>query len=285
MHVKLAAIDSSKFLKLDQCNNVIRLMSGGELTPSILSLINIKRRAANLSELQSMRESDHQHVRDLDLFSGMTAENFDELMEASFLQRFPPGVQLITQGDACDFLHVLVEGRVELYAVSNDRQATIAFVEPVATFILAAVIKDGVYLMSARTLAASRILMIPSPSIRTIFGRDQVFARAVVTELATAYRALVRRLKDQKLRTGTERLANCLLRLRREHGNAKAFSLPVEKRILASLLGMTPENLSRAFAALAPHGVIVDGATIAIGSPDALEQFAHPNPLIDDVEH
>lgn len=232
-----------------------------------------------------MRESDHQHVRDLDLFAGMAASNFDALMQASFLQRFPSGVELIGEGDACDFLHVVVEGRVELWAHSNGRQTTIAFVEPVATFILAAAIKDTVYLMSARTLAPSRVLMIPSPSLRAIFDQDHVFARAVVTELATAYRGLVRNIKDQKLRTGTERLANCLMRLRREHGNAKSFALPVEKRILASLLGMTPENLSRAFAALAPLGVAVDGATISIGRADALEQFARPNPLIDGIEH
>lgn len=78
-----------------------------------------------------------------------------------------------------------------------------------------------------------------------------------------------------------ERLANCLLRLRREHGSAKSFTLPVEKRTLASLLGMTPENLSRAFAALESHGILVDGATIRIERIELLDRYAKPSPLID----
>lgn len=231
-----------------------------------------------------MRHSDHQLVRDLDLFQGMAELSFEELMRASFLQRFPPGVQLIAEGEPCDFLHVVIEGRVELFAQASSRQTTIALVEPVATFILAAAVKDNIYLMSARTLAPSRILMTPSPSIRSVFDRDHVFARAVVSELATGYRGLVRNIKDQKLRTGTERLANCLLKLRRQHGNARSFSLPIEKRTLASLLGMTPENLSRAFAALEPYGVVVDGADIRIDRHDVLERYAKPSPLIDAQE-
>ena len=231
-----------------------------------------------------MRSSDHQLVRDLDLFTGMESQRFDELMQASFLQRFPSGVQLITEGECCDFLHVVIEGRVELFASSGGRQTTITFVEPVETFITAAAIKDSHYLMSARTLSPSRILMIPAANIRGIFDRDHVFARAVVRELASSYRGLVRTLKDQKLRSGVERLANCLLKLHRQEGGPVSMTLPVEKRVLASLLGMTPENLSRAFAALETHGVEVQGAEIRVTRPEHLEKFAKPDPLIDGME-
>jgi CRP/FNR family transcriptional activator FtrB len=54
-----------------------------------------------------------------------------------------------------------------------------------------------------------------------------------------------------------------------------------EKRILASLLGMTLENLSRAFAALRKHGVSVNGAAVTIANAAALHALAKPDPLID----
>jgi CRP/FNR family transcriptional regulator, transcriptional activator FtrB len=54
-----------------------------------------------------------------------------------------------------------------------------------------------------------------------------------------------------------------------------------EKRVLASLLGMTPENLSRAFAALQRHGVTVEGAVVTLRNISALEGLAKPDPLID----
>jgi CRP/FNR family transcriptional activator FtrB len=58
--------------------------------------------------------------------------------------------------------------------------------------------------------------------------------------------------------------------------------LDFEKRRLASVLGMTPENLSRAFKGLQPYGVTVEGTRIMIGDQADLERFARPNPWIDD---
>jgi CRP/FNR family transcriptional activator FtrB len=228
-----------------------------------------------------MREHEHAALRELALFSSMQPDSFRTLMRASFLQRFPPQVVLIREGEPADFLYVLVEGAVELFASTANRESTIAVLAPVTTFILAAVIKDATYLMSGRTLAPSRLLMIPSENIRAAFTEDPAFAQAMVVELAGAFRFMVRNLKNQKLRTGVERLANYLLRLRHEAGGAHRFQLPYEKRLLASLLGMTPENLSRAFATLAPYGVAVRGSEIELGKIKDLETLAKPTPLID----
>ncbi|HRD47354.1 MAG TPA: helix-turn-helix domain-containing protein, partial [Caulobacter sp.] len=68
---------------------------------------------------------------------------------------------------------------------------------------------------------------------------------------------------------------------RHRQGGASTFVLPHEKRVLASLLGMTPENLSRAFAALADYGVEVAGPRVSITRPVVLERIAKPHPLID----
>ena len=150
-----------------------------------------------------------------------------------------------------------------------------------ATFILAAVIRDEVYLKSARTLTPAQILMIPAAAVREVFDRDAAFARAIVGELALRYRDMVRALKDQKLRTGTERLANWILETDRQQGGSGRIVLPHDKRTLASRLGMTPENLSRNLASLAAHGVAGSGREIVIADRDALQRWAKPNPLID----
>jgi CRP/FNR family transcriptional regulator, transcriptional activator FtrB len=221
-------------------------------------------------------------VRELDLFAEMADAAFDELLQAAFLQRFPPQVQLIREGDPADFLHVVVEGGVELFASGNGRETSIEIVRPVSTFILAAVLRDAVYLMSARTVENSLVLMVPAESVRSIFARDHIFARAVVRELSARYRAVVKSLKSHKLRNAVERLANCLLRLHEDQGGNGSLQLEIDKRTLAALLGMTPENLSRAFASLKAYGVAVNGRDIQLADPDALRTLAKPSPLIDD---
>ncbi|MDH5797876.1 MAG: helix-turn-helix domain-containing protein [Paracoccaceae bacterium] len=228
-----------------------------------------------------MPESYRQEVRDLALFADMDQAHFETLMRGSYVQNFPPRIDLITEGDSPDFLHVVVSGSVDLFSSWNGRETSMATVRPVSTFILAATIKDAPYLMSARTLEKSRIILLPSEDVRHVFEKDGVFARAIVTELSQCYRAVVKNTKDLKLRTSLERLANYLLRQMGRTGSNE-FELLMEKRRLASFLGMTPENLSRAFKGLEPYGVRVDGNHIKITDTEELIRFAKPSPLIDD---
>lgn len=228
-----------------------------------------------------MRTTDLPQVRSLRLFESMSEENFETLMQTAYLQTFPAQLDLITEGDPADFLYIVIEGCVELYARSNGREATMGMVRPVGTFILAAVLKDAVYLMSARTCQKSKILLIPSENVREAFQADESFTRAIVQELASCYRGVVKEHKNLKLRTAVERLANRLLRYHRDQGADGSLELPYDKRTIASLLGMTPENLSRAFNTLRPYGVEVDGSTVRLTDLRSLETLAKPNPLID----
>jgi CRP/FNR family transcriptional activator FtrB len=59
--------------------------------------------------------------------------------------------------------------------------------------------------------------------------------------------------------------------------------MPFEKRLLASLLGMTPENLSRSFAALGADVVASDSRSIVIKDRERLLQIAQPTPLIEEL--
>lgn len=229
-----------------------------------------------------MRAEDESVIRALDLFADMDPANFTELMQAAYFQRFPPHVQLITEGDPADFLYVVVDGCVELTAQANNRETTMAVLRPVSTFILAAVLREAVYLMSARTTEKSRVLMIPSENIHAVFERDAAFARAIVRELATCYRSVVKALKDHKLRTAVERLANYIIREHAKQGGEGALELRSDKRTLAALLGMTPENLSRAFNTLRPYGVDVDGRSVRVSKLADLTTLAKPTLLIDD---
>ena len=229
-----------------------------------------------------MPESHYPDIRRLDLFSGMGDDHFATLMRGSYVQNFPPQIELIEEGDPSDFLHIVLTGSVELFSSWNRRETSMATVRPVSTFILAATIRDAPYLMSARTLEKSRIALIPSQDVRAVFDMDGHFARAIVTELAQCYRSVVKNTKDLKLRTSLERLANYLLRHQKSaNGNAE-FDLPIEKRRVASMLGMTPENLSRAFKSLQSYGVSVNGNRVTISDQRDLEAFAKPSRLIDD---
>lgn len=228
-----------------------------------------------------MRTSDIERVKRLPLFADAAPETLRVATAGAHLQRFPANTMLLLEGDPVDFLYVLLDGQVELHGAWNDRETTLAILRPVSTFILAAVVLDAEALMSARTLDRCEILMIRGDAIRTAMRLDPRFAMAVSRDLAGCYRGLVRNIKNHKLRNSTERLANYLLQLRAADNSGCVVRLHHEKRILASLLGMTPENLSRAFATLGGYGVEVSGADVKLGKLRDLERLARPDPLID----
>ncbi|MCZ0962350.1 helix-turn-helix domain-containing protein [Paracoccus benzoatiresistens] len=228
-----------------------------------------------------MHDHELREIRDLDLFRNMATPSFEALMQAAYSQDFPAELQLVRQGMRANFLHVLTAGRVELFAEWSDQQTTMAIVEPVTSFILAACLRDARHLMSARTLQPCKLVLIPAADVRAAFRRDPDFAVDAANELAAGYRSMVRHTKSLKLRSSRERLAAFLLRNADEHGGSRGFSLPYEKKLIASYLGMTPESLSRAFRALAEHGVHNQGARVTITDVEKLKALASPNALIE----
>ena len=207
----------------------------------------------------------------------MGEDERDRIFSGSFLQVFPPQLTLFEVGQRADFLHVLVDGLAELYTSVGDRDTTMRIVQPVRSFILAAVITDLPYLMSARTLEPSRIMLVPAALIREVVKQDTALMQATMRELAFAYRDLVLALADMKLRQSAERLARYLLQNELIDEAPGQTLLRAEKRVVASLLGMTPENLSRAFGMLSKFGVEVKGQKIMISDRATLEAFARPD--------
>ena len=204
------------------------------------------------------------------------------LRAASVVVRFPPQSNLFHEGESPEFLHLLLEGTVELYSEHNGQALGFSIQRPSSAFILAAVLLDAPYLNSACTLERSDLLLIPAQPFRTAIENERALARAVETETALAYRGMMRELKNHKFRPAVERLANWLLRHMDQNGCEGTVNIPFSKRKLASHIGTTPENLSRLFAELTAVGVCARSAQqIFIENTAALAAFARPDPLID----
>jgi CRP/FNR family transcriptional activator FtrB len=231
-----------------------------------------------------MRAEDMEVVAQHRLLSGLSRESLDRLCKGAFLQAFPPSTELFLQGQRADFLHVIIEGRIEVFSSYRERETTVLLAGPGECFILAAVILDRPYLKSARTLARARLLLLPAENVREVFMEDREFARRLTCELALGYRRLAKELSNQKLRSNLERLANWVLQEHEAAGAAGKFTLQFEKKVLAARLGMAPEALSRCFASLAAYQVKVDGKTITIADIEALRALAQPSALIDAPE-
>ena len=232
------------------------------------------------------KPEDRERLREIRFLRPLSEEQLGRLLKGSYLQRFPKGTVLFEEGESADFLHVLLEGSVELSAHAADaRNGTVVeILWPIDCFILAAVLTDKPYLMSARTLQPSRVLMLEAGNVRRRVAEDIELALIMMGALAGHFRRMVRQIKDLKLRNGTQRLGCFLLRLIDETGRDGVAELPFSKATLASRLGMTSESLSRALAALKAHGLETSGSRIVVRDRRRLEEIAQPYDLIDRIE-
>lgn len=229
-----------------------------------------------------MRAQESLKLKNLPLFSEMSAESLEVLLDGAFLQKFPAGVVLLHEAEPADFLHVLIDGLVEIFTEQDGVEWGISLLRPVSTFILAAVISDQLHLNSARTLVESSILLIPAQRVRTVFDQDVAFARLVARELAFAYRSSVKKLKGYMARSTVERLANWILTEAKRDATPDNLVVPFDRATLASHIGTTRENLSRSLALLTQHGARIRGREIVIDNRELLQVFARPQRLIDD---
>jgi len=224
--------------------------------------------------------SDWDAIRAAPLFAAMSEANFRTVREAAVVHRLPKNAPVGKQSERV--LHVLVEGAVELYGSHDGQSATIDVKEPVTAINLAGILRNGAPVEQARTVSAARTLAVPAETIRDIFRHDANFALAVAAELADGYRDVMRLLMNEKLRTSVERLAAWIIQsCKVDGGNQATLELRFNKRILASRLGMAPENLSRNLALLERYGVRNAGRDIMVEDLRRLAEFAKPNPAID----
>lgn len=220
----------------------------------------------------------------LPLLRGLEPDMRERLLGGAELHALPAPTTLFQQGEAPECLYILIQGLVELYTATADREAAILLVWPPETFLPAAALTDEPYLMSARTLGPARLLSLDAARVRLEVEESPELARRIMLILSGQFRMAVRHIKDLKLRSGPERLAAFLLRLVDESGTPGYADLPVPKALLASRLGLSAETVSRALATLRQHGLQVRGSRVILTDRERVERFCAPDPLIDGRE-
>lgn len=212
------------------------------------------------------------------------AHTLDRLAEHAVLHRVPAGSLLFEQAETPAFAQFLIGGGVELLAVRGAEETLVELLRPVDLLIPAAVLNRQPYLLRARVLEEAHLLLVQAATFRDLVAADHALALAMLACQAAQFRRQVKQVKNLKLRSAEERVGCYLLRLAEAAAPGAAARLPLEKRLIASQLGMTRETFSRALATVAKHGLTVDGERIVLMDATAAQARFPADPLIDGCE-
>jgi CRP/FNR family transcriptional activator FtrB len=215
---------------------------------------------------------------------GVSGATLDGLARQSVFHRVPAGSQLFEQAETPAFALFLVGGGVELLGVRGKEETLVELVHATDLLLPAAVLNRQPYLLRARILDEAHLVMIQAETFRRAVATDHSLCLAVLACQAAQFRRQVKQAKNVRLRSAEERVGCYLLGLANAAEPGEPVRLPLEKRLIASQLGMTRETFSRTLAAVARHGVRVDGELITVENAAAASQRFRLDPLIDGIE-
>lgn len=208
----------------------------------------------------------------------------DLLARQAVLHRMPPHSILFEQAETPAFALVLVSGSVELLAVRGAEETLVELVAAPDLLLPAAVLNSQPYLLRARVLDDARIVMVQAANFRDAVATDHALCLAVLACQAAQFRRQIKHAKNLQLRSAEERVGCYLFRLLDGAAPGQAVRLPVEKRLIASQLGITRETFSRMLPNIARHGIRIDGEFAVLEDRPAAQARYPLDPLIDGDE-
>jgi CRP/FNR family transcriptional regulator, transcriptional activator FtrB len=208
----------------------------------------------------------------------------DALAAQAVLHRVPAGSLLFEQAETPAFAQLLLAGSIELLGVQHQAETLVELLRPVDLVIPAAVICGQPYLVRARVYEEAHLLLIRAEALREAIASDATLCRSLLGCLAAHFRRQVRMQKNLKLRSAEERVGCYLVSLLGVSDTEITVRLPVEKRLIASQLGMTRETFSRALSGMAKFGIANHGDVLHVENAAAARARFPFDPFIDGPE-
>jgi CRP/FNR family transcriptional regulator, transcriptional activator FtrB len=237
-----------------------------------------------VAENRAVPATPSEAIAAIEWLSSVPKATLEQLADQSALHRVPSGGTLFEQAETPAFALLLVGGSVELLAVRGAEETLVEFVRAPDLLLPAAVLNRQPYLLRARVLDEARTVMIQADAFRHAVASDQALCLAVLACQAAQFRRQIKHAKNLQLRSAEERVGCYLLRLTEDATRGEAVRLPLEKRLIASQLGMTRETFSRILAGLSRHGIRVDGDMVHLEDGGAARARFHLDPLLDGPE-
>jgi CRP/FNR family transcriptional activator FtrB len=228
---------------------------------------------------QAPSAEDRRRLRRLPLFANAGDTTINDLLAFAPIATIGRNQFAAREGATPSSLLAVIGGRFALMTQAAGEQPQVIAMAGSGELIMAgAAIAATPYPLTARAVEESRIASFPLATLWSAADRDHGFGADVARIACHEWRSMVGQLKDYRLRSAPQRFAAYLVRLATEagqpHQGAAEVELVDDRKTLASLLGMTPENLSRTIAQFRERGVAVAGRSVTIADLGALADFA-----------
>jgi len=193
-----------------------------------------------------MRKITEQDICAIDLFRDLAPAHRTALAAIAEERTADRGDVIFSDGDFADGFYVALSGQVRVYKVSPEGKEQILHIfgtgEP---FGEVPVFTGGHFPATAEAMKKCRLVRFPRTAFVDLIMKDPSLALNMLAMLSKRLHRFTGLVENLSLKEVPGRLAAYLLSLRKTSVDGTTVELEISKGQLASLLGTTPETLSR----------------------------------------
>lgn len=215
-------------------------------------------------------------MTELPLFSALSLEQCAHFAPLCRLRDMAKGTAIFHENELAQGLFVVVEGMAKVTRCTPEgREVVLFLVRRGQCLGESGVFPRGTHPTDAHAVTTLKLLFIPADLMENIIRASPATALDLLAALSQRLRMFSHKIKTERQGNATRRLATYLLHRSQLHGGSERVRLEVSREVLANLLGLARETLSRQLTLLATAGIIeLQGKTVVLLHRDELVRIA-----------
>lgn len=215
--------------------------------------------------------------KNLPLFTDISDEETAAFSSAALIKSYKKGHLLYQEDEQADFFYVICSGWVKLFYTTEDgKEVSLAVLTQNSVTGESAIFENGRFSSSAQIAEDAQILRIPLGLLKEKLRTNSQLAHNMLASMVQYQRQQELQFEQYLLYSAPQRIGSFLLELCPVHQQVDGamFSLPYDKTLIASVLGMKGATFSRALNILREEtGIHISGTSVKIDSIARLLAF------------
>jgi CRP-like cAMP-binding protein len=190
----------------------------------------------------------------MDIFQSTSFEDLQEIERHMLVRKYARRESIFREDDQADFVWLVKQGHVkEIHHSEEGRHTTLCMVGAKGLFGISA-FNGGSYGFDCMAESDATVLSFPIRSFQSLMGKYPEMGRIVVSEIAK----LLRQSRNRQIlsqESAEKRLLQVLVEMGVEFGD----TIPLTRKLIASMAGTSVETCIRTFSRLKNAGLITSG--------------------------
>lgn len=196
-------------------------------------------------------------VADQSLFADFSSDDIDFIASHGVIKAFPKYSIVLTEGDESDFICVILEGLVKVYASDENGKEVILNIQgPGEYFGELALIDKVPRSASVMTIKPSRLVFVSRSDFEACLTENPALALKLIRALTKRVRSLTEIVKNLALQDVYGRITRILPKLAEEKDGLLVIDQRLTHQDIANMVGASREMVSRILKDLNTGGYI-----------------------------